>query len=48
MVSNGYLNTNIQKAFVDGIPGCSEHHLKLLAMLEETRANHKSIAICWL
>ena len=48
MVSNGYLNTNIQKAFVDGIPGCSEHHLKLLAMLEEARAKHKSIAICWL
>ena len=48
MVSNGYLNTTIQKAFVDGIPGCSEHHLKLLAMLEEARTKHKSIAICWL
>ena len=29
MVSNGYLNTSIQKAFVNGIPGSSEHHLKL-------------------
>ena len=48
MVSNGYLNTTIQKAFVDGIPGCSEHHLKLLAMLEEARTKHKSIAIYWL
>ena len=48
MVSNGYLNTSIQKAFVDGIPGCSEHHLKLLAMIEEARRKHKSISVCWL
>ena len=48
MVSNGYLNTSIQKAFVNGIPSCSEHHLKLLAMIEEARRKHKSISICWL
>ena len=48
MVSNGYLNTTIQKAFVDGVPGCSDHHLKLLAMIDEARRKHKSISICWL
>ena len=48
MLNNGYLNTSIQKAFVDGIPGCSEHHLKLLAMIEEAHQKHKSISICGL
>ena len=45
MVRNGYLNASIQKAFVDGIPGCSEYHLKLLAMIEEAHWKHKSISI---
>lgn len=48
MVSNGYLNTSIQKAFVDVIHGYSEHHLKLLTMIEEARRKHKSISTCWL
>ena len=39
MLSNGYLNTSIQKAFADGIPGYSEYHLKLLAMNEEAWKN---------
>ena len=31
------LNTATQKAFVDGVLGCSEHHLKLLSILREAQ-----------
>jgi hypothetical protein len=48
MLDNKYLNTAVQKAFVDGIPGCTEHHLKLLSILNEARQKHKSLCICWL
>ena len=46
MLNNGYLNTSIQKAFVDVIPGHSEHQLKLMATIEEAWKKHKSISIC--
>ena len=48
MVDNHFLNTAIQKAFINGVPGCSEHHLKLLSILEEVTRRHKSLCICWL
>ena len=46
MLDNKYLNTAVQKAFVDGIPGCTEHHLKRLSILNEVRQKHKSLCIC--
>ena len=48
MITNKYLNTRTQKAFVDGIAGCTEHHFKLLSIIDVTRKKHKSLAICWL
>ena len=48
MRDNCYLNTTVQKAFIDGVPGCTEHHLKLLSMLGEARKKHKSLCVCWL
>ena len=48
MIGNGYLNTTTQKAFVDGVSGCTEHHIKLLSIIEEARKKHKSLAVCWL
>ena len=48
MLKNGYLNTNIQKAFVSNIPGCTEHQAKLAAVLSEARKKHKSLAVAWL
>ena len=48
MRANNYLNTTVQKAFVDGVPGCTEHHIKLLSMLNEARCKHKSLCVCWL
>ena len=37
LVSNVYLNTTVQKAFVDCVPGCTEHLMKLLSIIEEAR-----------
>jgi potassium voltage-gated channel Eag-related subfamily H protein 8 len=48
MTGNSYLNTSVQKAFVDGIPGCTEHHVKLLSILNEAHRKHKSLCVCWL
>ena len=48
MVNNSFLNTATQKAFVDGVPGCSEHHLKLLSILREAQTRRKSVCVSWL
>ena len=48
MLDNRYLNTTVQKAFVDGVPRCTQHHLKLLSTINEARRKHKSLCVCWL
>ena len=48
VVNNKFLNTATQKAFINGVPGCTEHHLKLLSILQEARRRHKSLCVCWL
>ena len=48
MMENLYLNTPVQKAFIDGVPGCTEHHLKLLSIISEAQRKHKSLSVCWL
>ena len=48
MTANGYLNTTVQTAFVDGVLGCTEHHFKLLSIIDEARREHKVLAVCWL
>ena len=48
MLSNHFLNTNIQKAFVRNIPGCTEQFHKLLSAIQESHQRHKSITVCWL
>ena len=48
MVSNGYLDYSIQKAFMPNVPGCTEHHLKLSSILADAHTKHKSLVVCWL
>ena len=48
MVDNGFLNTATQKAFVDDVPGCSEHHLKVLSIIREAQRRWKSLCVCWI
>ena len=48
MVSNGYLDTSVQKAFLPGVPGCLEQYTKLSAAIFEAYKNHRSLTVCWL
>jgi len=48
MVSNGYLNTSVQKAFLPGVPGCLEQCTKLVAAITEAHKSHRSSTVCWL
>ena len=48
MVSNGYLDTSVQKAFLPGVPGCLEQYTKLSAAISEAYKNHRSLTVCWL
>ena len=48
MVTNKFLNSSLQKAFMPTVPGCMEHHQKLSSILAEAHSNHKSVAVCWL
>ena len=48
MLQNNYMDTTIQKAFVHGIPGCTEHQFKLATAIQEARKKHQSLTICWL
>ena len=48
MVTNKYLDSSLQKAFMPTVPGCTEHHQKLSSILAEAHSNHKSVAVCWL
>ena len=48
MLQNGYMDTNIQKAFINGIPGCAEHQQKLATALQDARKKHRSLTVCFL
>ena len=48
MIDNRYMDTEVQKAFVNGIPGCTEHHCKLASIIKEAHEKHRSLSVCWL
>ena len=48
MLQNGYMDTDIQKAFLSGIPGCAEHHCKLASVIKDATVKHRSLSVCWL
>ena len=48
MKSNSYLDTSIQKAFVNNVPGCLEHQVKLFLVIQEARSQQRSLAVCWI
>ena len=47
MVSNGYINTSHQKAFLQGINGCMEHIKVLQEVIQDAKANRKTVHISW-
>ena len=48
MVTNNYLNLDVQKAFANNVPGCIEHQQKLLSVMADAKASHRSLSLCWL
>ena len=48
MTGNHYINQDVQKAFLDGTPGCVEHQFKLWSALTDARHNQRNIQACWL
>jgi len=48
MLDNNYMDTCIQKAFINGIPGCTEQQCKLASIIQEARKKHRSLSVCWL
>ena len=48
MTANGYLDADIQKAFIPTIPGVTEHQTKLAAIINEARESKRSLAVAWI
>jgi hypothetical protein len=46
VISNAYLNTSIQKAFINAIPGCFEQKTKLSYAIQEARLQQRRIVVC--
>ena len=43
LIGNGYLNCDLQKDFVPGIPGCHEHQFKVWGALQDAKSNQRSL-----
>ena len=48
MLSNGYLDPAVQKAFLPTIPGVIEHQCKLAAIINGAKQAKRSLAVAWL
>ncbi len=48
MTTNGYLDSDIQKAFLPVTPGVTEHQSKLAAIINAARRSKRSLAVAWL
>ena len=48
MIANGYMDTNVQKAFMHEISGYTEQSTKLAAALREPHTKHRSVTVYWL
>ena len=48
MRANGYLDSDLQKAFLPTTPGVVEHQAKLAAVIRSARQQKRSLAVAWL
>ena len=48
MTGNHYIDQDVLKAFLDGVPGCVEHQFKLWSALTDAQRNQRNIHVCWL
>ena len=45
---NGYLDSDLQKAFLLTVPGVAEYQAKLAAVINSAHHNKRALAVCWL
>ena len=48
LISNGYLDTSIQKGFINHVSGCQEHQFKLVEAIRDAKANQRLQTILWI
>ena len=48
MTNNNYIDSATQKAFMEGVPGCTEHQYKLWQAILDARRSQRNITVCWL
>ena len=48
MIANGYLDSDLQKAFLPTTPGVVEHQAKLAAVIRSARQQKRPLAVAWL
>ena len=45
---NGFINENVQKVGIPGIPGCVEHANPIWDTIQEAKKNRKDLNVVWL
>ena len=48
MLSNNYIQTHVQKGFIEGIAGCIEYTTAQWEMLQNAKRNSRQIVLAWL
>ena len=48
ILANQYMDTNIQKALINGVPGCAEHQCKLASIIKEATEKRRALTVCFL
>ena len=48
LLSNGYIDTSVQKGGIPGVPGCLEHTGVVSQLLKEAKEGKKDLAVLWL
>ena len=47
MVDNNYIDTTLQKAYLEGINGCIEHITVLQQVILDAKSKKKTVHISW-
>ena len=48
MLSNGYIDTDVQKDFMEKVAGCTEHSETMYQMLQDAKKRQQDICACWI
>jgi hypothetical protein len=47
LIANSFLDSSLQKAFIPGVPGCTEHQFKLWRALQDAKEQQRSLCVAW-